>query len=138
MVDSYLRKIDDNINNLENSIQISSILLKLKEHDEKLNDNSNLEKIDANITDIKQNQKDIENNLEKINTIESDITYSIKKNIILDKKYPIENFSENRSNNVEIFKINLDTQFSDDGILKINAKYNYTDNTNFSHVYKFL
>ena len=59
------------------------------------------------------------------------------KNIILDKKYPIENVFKNRSNNVKIFETNLNKQFSNDGILKINAKYNYTDNTNFSHVYKF-
>ena len=59
------------------------------------------------------------------------------ENIILDKKYPIENFFKNRSNNVKIFETNLNNQFSNDGILKINAKYNYTDNTNFSHVYKF-
>ena len=30
MVDSYWRKIDDNLNNLENAMQISAILLKLK------------------------------------------------------------------------------------------------------------
>ena len=30
MVDSYFRKIGDNINNLENSIQIAGILLKLE------------------------------------------------------------------------------------------------------------
>ena len=36
MVDSYWRKIDDTINNLENSIQIAGILLKLKEHETKI------------------------------------------------------------------------------------------------------
>ena len=58
MVDSYWRKIDDNINNLENSIQISGILLKLKEHDDKLNDVTDISsKIDTNEVAIKQNQK---------------------------------------------------------------------------------
>ena len=33
MVDSYWRQIDDMKNDLENSIQISAILLKLKEQD---------------------------------------------------------------------------------------------------------
>ena len=65
MVDSYFRKIDDNIDNLENSIQIAGILLKLKEHDDKINNNSNLEKISSNEADIKQNQKDIESILKK-------------------------------------------------------------------------
>ena len=36
MVDSYFRRIDDDINNLENAIQISSILLKLKEYETKI------------------------------------------------------------------------------------------------------
>ena len=64
------------------------------------------------------------------------MTSLIKRNIILDEKYTIENFSKSR-NNYEIFKINLDSQFSNDGILKINGKYNYISNNNFSHVYKF-
>ena len=35
MVDRYWRKIENIRNDIENSIQISSILLKLKEHDKK-------------------------------------------------------------------------------------------------------
>ena len=92
----------------------------------------------SDVFQIKSNESNIENNLEKIdtntnkiNTIENDITDLIKKNIILDKKYTISNFSKNRGNNVEIFKIKLYTLFSPEGILKINAKYNYTDNNNF-------
>ena len=38
MVDRYWRKIESVENNIENSIQISSISLKLKEYDEKLSD----------------------------------------------------------------------------------------------------
>ena len=47
MVDRYWRKIEVFKNDIENSIQISSILLKLKEYDDKLggiskiNNNSN-------------------------------------------------------------------------------------------------
>ena len=41
MVDRYWRKIESIENDIENSMQISSILLKLKEHDGKL---SNLSK----------------------------------------------------------------------------------------------
>ena len=36
MFDRYYRKIKSVENDIENSIQISSILLKLKEHDEKI------------------------------------------------------------------------------------------------------
>ena len=38
MVGRYWRKIESVENNIENSIQISNILLKLKEYDEKLGD----------------------------------------------------------------------------------------------------
>ena len=58
MIDRYWRKIESIENNIENSIQISSILLKLKEYDEEL---SNLSKIDTN-------KNDVSSNLEIINT----------------------------------------------------------------------
>ena len=54
MVDRYWRKIESVENYIENSMQISSILLKLKDYDEKLSD---LSKIDANKNDISSNLK---------------------------------------------------------------------------------
>ena len=42
MVDRYWRKIESVENNIENSKQTSSILLKLKEYDEKLSDLSKI------------------------------------------------------------------------------------------------
>ena len=56
---------------------------------------------------------------------------------ILDKTYTIQNFQKTR-NNYEIFILNLNNSFSNNGILTINAKYNYINNIDkFSHVYKF-
>ena len=99
MVDRYWRKIEDVENDIENSIQISSILLKLKGYDEKLSDlskignnvnniSSNLEKIDKNKDDIASNlgkidtnKNNISSNLGKMNNIENDITIKIKKDI---------------------------------------------------------
>ena len=54
MVDRYWRKVESVKDEIENSMQISSILLKLKEYDEKLND---LSKIGTNKTDIASNLK---------------------------------------------------------------------------------
>ena len=54
MVDKYYRKIDNVGNDIENSIQISSILLKLKGYDEKLSD---LSKIGNNENNISSNFK---------------------------------------------------------------------------------
>ena len=66
MVDQYWRKIEDVENDIENAIQISSILLKLKEYD------NNLEKID-------DNSNNISSNLEKINSHSSTISSNFKQ-----------------------------------------------------------
>ena len=52
MVDRYWRKVESVEDNIENSLQISSILLKLKGHDEKM---SNLDKIGTNESNISFN-----------------------------------------------------------------------------------
>ena len=52
MVDRYYRKIESVENDIENAMQISSILLKLKEYDEKLGD---FKKITKNEGDISSN-----------------------------------------------------------------------------------
>ena len=54
MVDRYWRKIESVENDIENSMQISSNLLKLKGYDKKLSD---LSKIGTNKTDIASNLK---------------------------------------------------------------------------------
>ena len=56
MVDRYWRKIENVENDIENAMQISSILLKLKEYD------NNLGKIDTNTGNISSNSGQINNN----------------------------------------------------------------------------
>ena len=97
MVDRYYRKIEDVENDTENAMQISSILLKLKENDKKLgglskidtnenNISSNLEKINdnknsisSNLEKINDNKNSISNNLEKINDNENSISNNLEK-----------------------------------------------------------
>ena len=71
MVDSYWRKIKSIENDIENSMQIFSILLKLKDYDEKLSGLSkignNENNISSNLRKINTNKNDISSNLEKIN-----------------------------------------------------------------------
>ena len=71
MVDRYYRKINDVRNDIENSIQISSILLKLKGYDEKLGDLSKIGNNENNISSNlgKINTNNISSNLEKIDNI---------------------------------------------------------------------
>ena len=65
MANRYWRKIEDVENDIENAIQISSILLKLKEYDNKLDD---LSKIDDNSNNISTNLGKISTNTNNIST----------------------------------------------------------------------
>ena len=88
MVDRYYRKIEDVENDIENAMQISGILLKLKGHDDDLskignNENNiltnsgqisiNADNISTNSGQISTNTDNISTNLGKINTNKSDI-----------------------------------------------------------------
>ena len=64
MVDRYWRKIESVENDIENFMQISIILLKLKGYDEKLGD----------LSKIGNNESNISSNLGKIDTNESNIS----------------------------------------------------------------
>ena len=114
MVDRYWRKIESVENDIENSMQISSILLKLKGYDEKLSDlskidinkndiSSNLRKIDTNKNDISSNlgkidtnKNDISSNLGKIDTNKNDSSSNLGK--ISNNKSNIDEINENLSN----------------------------------------
>ena len=79
MVDRYYRKIEDVENNIENAMQISSILLKLKEYDNKLDEDleqisTNTSSISSNLLKINDNASSISTNLEQISTNTSSIS----------------------------------------------------------------
>ena len=65
MTDRYWRKIENVENDIENAMQISGILLKLKGYDKKL---SNLEKIGDNTDNISTNLWKIDTNTDNIST----------------------------------------------------------------------
>ena len=69
MADRYWRKIEDVENDIENAMQISSILLKLKGYDKKLDD----------LSKISDNENDISSNLGKINNNSSTISTNFKQ-----------------------------------------------------------
>ena len=149
MVDSYWRRLDDNLNNLENAIQISSILLKLKELDTKINDisNTNETNITSNLKKIDTNKTDIASNFKKIDTNKTDITSNktkisnienIKKQVYYDKIY-LNFFKNNNKKYIKIIDINIDFSFTNNYI-KINSSFNPSRNhtfANFNNIYKF-
>ena len=83
MVDRYWRKIEDIRNHIENSIQISGILLKLSEYDDKLGDLSKIDKnknnISSNLGKIYTNKNNILSNLGKINDNDNSISNNLEK-----------------------------------------------------------
>ena len=144
MVDRYYREIEDVENNIENAMQISSILLKLKGYDNdlsKIGDNennisSNLSKIGDNVNAIKlfnknsqDNRADISTNLSKINNNEKSIStnsgkidnftqYILKSGKDFEEKYIIEK---------QIFRFNSDKHFYT--IFEKEIEYNFTKNS---------
>ena len=127
MVDRYWRKIENVENDIENAMQISSILLKLKGYDDDLGKintntgsistnsglistntgsistnsnliNTNTGSISTNSGLISTNTSNIASNLSKINNIENDIKIS---NEIYNETFVILNmFTSSRSRNI--------------------------------------
>ena len=80
MVDRYWREIENIKNDIENAMQISSILLKLKGYDNdlsKIDDNEN--NISSNLSKIDDNENNISSNLEKIGDNENNILTNSKQ-----------------------------------------------------------
>ena len=139
MVDQYWRKIESVENDIDNSMQISSILLKLKGYDEKLSD---LSKIGNNENNISSNLEIISNNKPNIDEIKSNLSnidfnsnnkYSIEKlfiyNIEIENNYKIDKDKPNFS----IFKYTLEDDFKKDSILEIDCRILYQYH-NYNHI----
>ena len=165
MTDRYWRKIKDVENDIENAMQISGILLKLKGYDadlSKIGDNennisSNSGLISTNTNDISDNsglistnEGNISSNSEQISTNTGNISSNLSKlnnienNLILvddiyNETFPISRFSVTFKDN-RIFYRQLYSNFTTNGIIKINAKYNYVYDENYTlkHVYRFF
>ena len=78
IVDKYYRRISENIDNLKMKFDISSLLVKTKEHDSKIDTNvsdisSNLGKIDTQKTTLSNIDNDLTNLRGKINKHQTDI-----------------------------------------------------------------
>ena len=100
MVDRYYRKIENVENEIENSIQISGILLKLKEHDDLSNSNKNkLEELENNILSKSKNYEkrfnidsddfDFNRTNNYYTLLDEDITYEFTINSLIHIKCDI-------------------------------------------------
>ena len=162
MVDQYYRKITSFENDIENAMQISSILLKLKEYDNDLskignnsnNISSNLGKINTNETNISSNlekindnETNISTNLEQINDNETNISDNLEKindiksllptSEIFKKTYSIKNQLFRFTRNIIYFKLletEIENNFNKDGKLEFDSYiYHKYDNLQKDH-----
>ena len=87
MVNKYCRKINDVRNDIENSLQISGILIKLSEYDKKLSDISKIDinksDISSNLGKIDTNKSNISSNLGKIDINKTNISSNFKKIMVV-------------------------------------------------------
>ena len=130
MTDRYWRKIEDVENDIENAMQISSILLKLKGYDDDIEKiDTNEGNISSNLTKINDNENSISNNLGKIDNISEFILKSEKD---FEKIYNIEaqTFKFNKTNNFfTILEKEIKHDFIKNSLLfvKNNIYYKYDD-----------
>ena len=148
MVDRYYRKIEDVKNDIENAIQISSILLKLKGYDDDLEKtDTNENNISSNLSKIEDNETNISTNLEKIEDNKTNISTNLEKiddiksilptSEIFKKTYSITNQSFRFTRNIVYFKlleIEIENNFNKDGRLEFdNYIYYKYDNLQRDH-----
>ena len=136
MVERYYRKIENVENDIENAMQISSILLKLKGYDNGLGKiDTNENNISSNLTKINDNENSISNNLGKIDNISEFILKSDKD---FEKTYNIESQTFRFNTNNHFFSI-LEKEIEHDFIknsllfVKNNIYYKYDNLSNDYH-----
>ena len=134
MVDRYWREIESVENDIENAMQISGILLKLKGYDNKL---SNLEKIDDNANDITSNSGlistntvNISSNLGKINTNEKVISTNSER--ISTNKNNISTNSGKVITNKSAISTNLEQISTNENNISSNLKQISANQNNIS------
>ena len=137
-VHKYYRKISENLDNIKNSIDIASLLVKSQEVDSNISDNTllidtNKNNISDNTSLIDTNKNNISDNLTKIDNNESNISdntslIDTNKNNISDNTSLIDTNKNNISDNTSLIDTNKNN-ISDNTSLIDTNKNNISDNT---------
>ena len=140
-MDYYRKPINKIVNDVKLKMQLGALTLKLNENNNKIDDligvDKNIKKdISSNSDLIDTNTSNISSNLSKLNNIENNL---ILVDDIYNETFDIPRFSEIYKDN-RIFYRQLYSNFTTNGIIKINAKYNYVYDENYTlkHVYRFF
>ena len=136
MSDKYYRGLRNSLNDVKYKLQLASMTLKINENKNNItgikNDISGINNFSDKIND---NSSDISSNLSKITNIENNL---ILVNDMYNNTFDISRFSVTYKDN-RIFFRKIYSNFTTNGIIKINAKYNYVYDENYTlrHVYRF-
>ena len=136
MSDKYYRGLRNLLNDTKYKLQLASMTLKINENKNNIsgikNDISGINNFSDKIND---NETNISSNLSKITNIENNL---IIVDDIYNKSFDIPRFSLTYKDN-RIFYRSIYSNFTINGIIKINAKYNYVYDENYTlrHVYRF-
>ena len=140
VVDKYYRKIIQNIDNVRMKFDISSLLVKTKEHDSKINTNES--DISSNLSLINTNESNISDNLSKINSIEKN--NSKVDNIIFNNSNVILNQSFNFNKDIHLYKLFekiFENYFNGELVIVSDISYKYdnleNDLNRLTHLYQF-
>ena len=153
-MDYYRKPINKVVNDVKLKMQLGALTLKLSENNDKIDDligvdknikkdissnsgliDANTSNISSNLGKISTNKGNISSNLSKLNNIENNL---ILVDDIYNETFPISRFSVTYKDK-RIFYRQLYLNFTTNGIIKINAKYNYVYDENYTlqHVYRF-
>ena len=154
-MDYYRKPINKVVNDVKFKMQLGALTLKLNENNNKINDligvdknikkdiSSNSGLISTNTNDISDNsglistnEGNISSNLSKLNNIENNL---ILVDDIYNETFPISRFSVTFKDKRILYR-QIFSNFTTNGIIKINAKYNYVYDENYTlkHIYRFF
>ena len=140
-MDYYRKPINKVVNDVKLKMQLGALTLKLSENNNKIDDligvDKNIKKdISSNSDLIDTNTSNISDNLSKLNNIENNL---ILVDDIYNETFDIARFSVTYKDN-RIFYRQLYSNFTTKGFIKINAKYNYVYDENYTlrHIYRFF
>ena len=137
IVDKYYRRISENIDNIKMKFDISSLLVKSKEHDSKIDKNKNnisynLGKIETNESTLSNIDNDLVSLRGRINTHQTDIQ-NINTNINDNRNNILSNSS--KINAIEENNLKISDEVFNKRYDIVNLSFNFNEN---SHSYKLF
>ena len=137
IVDKYYRKISENIDNIKMKFDISSLLVKTKEHDSLIDTNknnisSNLSLIDTHQTTLSNIDNDLVSLRSRINTHQTDIQ-NINTNINDNRNNISSNLS--KINDIEEYNLKISDEIFNNKYDIVNQSFNFNEN---NHLYQLF